>query len=116
MKRLVLASTILPAVLLFAGFTETKPKSTAEAASESANWLMYGRTYDDHRFSPLNQINEQSVANLGLVWSQELSTTRGLEATPIVEDGVIYTTGSWNVVYAMDAKTMRRIRRDTVVF
>lgn len=67
MKRLVLASTILPTVLLFAGFTETKPKSTAEAASESANWLMYGRTYDDHRFSPLNQINEQSVANLGLV-------------------------------------------------
>ena len=60
---------------------------------------MYGRTYDDHRFSPLNQINEQSVANLGLVWSQELDTTRGLEATPIVEDGVIYTTGSWNVVY-----------------
>jgi quinohemoprotein ethanol dehydrogenase len=55
---------------------------------------MYGRTYDDQRFSPLNQINEQTVANLGLVWSQELDTTRGLEATPIVEDGVIYTTGS----------------------
>ena len=66
---------------------------------------MYGRTYDDQRFSPLNQINEQTVAHLGLVWSQELDTTRGLEATPIVEDGVIYTTGSWNVVYAMEAKT-----------
>ena len=66
---------------------------------------MYGRTYDDHRFSPLNQINEQTVGKLGLAWSRELGTTRGLEATPLVEDGVIYTTGSWSVVYAIDAKT-----------
>jgi PQQ-dependent dehydrogenase (methanol/ethanol family) len=66
---------------------------------------MYGRTYDDHRFSPLREINEQTVATLGLVWSREMGTTRGLEATPLVENGVIYTTGSWSVVYAMDAST-----------
>jgi len=76
-----------------------------EADRDGANWVMYGRTYDDHRFSPLTQINEQSVGRLGLVWSRELGTTRGLEATPLVEDGVIYTTGSWSVVYALDAKT-----------
>jgi hypothetical protein len=58
-----------------------------------------------HRFSPLNQINEQSVGKLGLPWSRELGTTRGLEATPLVEDGVIYTSGSWSVVYAIDART-----------
>jgi PQQ-dependent dehydrogenase (methanol/ethanol family) len=75
------------------------------ADAESGNWLMYGRTYDDHRFSPLNQINEQTVAKLGLAWSRELGTTRGLEATPLIENGVIYTSGSWSVVYAMDAKT-----------
>lgn len=75
------------------------------ADRDAANWLMYGRTYDDHRFSPLNQINEQTVTRLGLVWSRELGTTRGLEATPLVENGVIYTTGSWSVVYAIDAKT-----------
>ena len=75
------------------------------AAQDSANWLMYGRTYDDHRFSPLSQINELTVAKLGLAWSRELSTTRGLEATPLVEDGVLYTTGSWSVVDALDAKT-----------
>lgn len=109
MKCSVLTWATLPAVLLFAGFTDAKLRTsslTLEVANDPpANWLMYGRTYDDQRFSPLNQINEQTVANLGLVWSQELDTTRGLEATPIVEDGVIYTTGSWNVVYAMDAKT-----------
>ncbi len=75
------------------------------ADRDAANWLMYGRTYDDHRFSPLKQINEQTVSKLGLVWSRELGSTRGLEATPLVEDGVIYTTGSWSVVYAFDAKT-----------
>lgn len=108
MKRVVLTWTIMPAVFLFLGFSDTRPRnrsSNVAAASNSTDWLMYGRTYDDQRFSPLNQINEQTVANLGLLWSQELDTTRGLEATPIVEDGVIYTTGSWNVVYAMDAKT-----------
>src|SRR5262245_2816239 len=75
------------------------------AAGDQANWLMYGRTYDDHRFSPLAQINEQTITTLGLLWSRELPTTRGLEATPLVEDGVIYTTGSWSIVYALDAKT-----------
>jgi len=76
-----------------------------QTTDDAADWLMYGRTYDDHRFSPLNQINEQNVDKLGLVWSRELGTTRGLEATPIVEGGVIYTTGTWSVVYAIDAKT-----------
>jgi len=75
------------------------------ADRDAGNWLQYGRTYDDHRYSPLTQINEQTVGKLGLVWSRELNTTRGLEATPLVENGVIYTTGSWSVVYAIDALT-----------
>jgi PQQ-dependent dehydrogenase (methanol/ethanol family) len=51
----------------------------------------------------LAQIDEDSVGELGLAWHRELDTTRGLEATPIVYDGVIYTTSSWSVVYAFDA-------------
>jgi quinohemoprotein ethanol dehydrogenase len=77
----------------------------AAADGDSGSWLMYGRTYDDHRFSPLKNINEQTIGRLGLVWSRELGTTRGLQATPLVENGVIYTTGSWSVVHALDAKT-----------
>jgi len=101
------AWAVLP-VLLFVSCS--RPKTVDDAAlrasdQDAANWLMYGRTYDDHRFSPLNQINEQTVSRLGLAWSQELGTTRGLEATPLVEDGILYTTGSWSVVYAIDAKT-----------
>jgi PQQ-dependent dehydrogenase (methanol/ethanol family) len=62
-------------------------------------------TGNGQRFSTLRQIDEQSVAHLGLAWSRELATTRGLEATPAVDDGLIFTTGSWSVVYAMDART-----------
>jgi len=76
-----------------------------DAGNNTVNWLMYGRTYDEQRFSPLNQINADNIAQLGLLWSLELGTTRGLEATPLVIDGIIYTTGTWSVVYAIDART-----------
>jgi PQQ-dependent dehydrogenase (methanol/ethanol family) len=75
------------------------------AAAADEGWLLYGGTQTDQRFSALNQINEQTVSRLGLVWSKELGTSRGLEATPIVDGGVIYTTGAWSVVFAFDAKT-----------
>jgi quinohemoprotein ethanol dehydrogenase len=78
---------------------------TLSAATADESWRLHGGTQTDQRFSSLNQINEQTVSRLGLVWSTELGTTRGLEATPIVEGGVIYTTGSWSVVFALDAKT-----------
>jgi PQQ-dependent dehydrogenase (methanol/ethanol family) len=96
------------ALLLLASSGRTAPLGDAELRSsdrDQGNWLMYGRTYDDHRFSPLKQINEQSVGKLGLAWSRELGTTRGLEGTPLVKDGILYITGSWSVVYAIDAKT-----------
>ena len=75
------------------------------ADRDTANWLTYGRTYDEQRFSPLRQITEATVPELGLVWSHELPTSRGLEATPIVVDGKLYTTGSWSIVYAYEAAT-----------
>lgn len=66
---------------------------------------MHGGSYDEQCFSPLKQINDKNVAKLGLVWSHEFGTARGLEATPLVAKGVIYTTGEWSVVYAIDART-----------
>jgi PQQ-dependent dehydrogenase (methanol/ethanol family) len=79
---------------------DAPPQNTDD---DGANWLSYGRTNEEHRFSPLQQIDDESVAELGLAWSLELGTTRALEATPLVADGVIYTTGSWSVVHAIDA-------------
>src|SRR5690349_11017304 len=79
------------------------------ADRDSANWLTYGRTYSEQRFSPLRQINDSTVGRLGLVWSHELTTTRGVEATPIVVDGIIYTTSTWSVAYAYDAASGREL-------
>ena len=75
------------------------------ADSDAANWLTYGRTYSEQRFSPLKQIDEQTVSRLGLTWSYDLATLRGLEATPLVQDGVMYTSSAWSLVYAFDAST-----------
>jgi len=92
----------------WAGLFRANAKPPADDPS-SGDWLLHGRTYDDQRFSPLVQINEQNVADLGLAWSREMGTTRGLEATPLVERGILYTTGSWSVVYALDAKTGKQL-------
>ena len=74
------------------------------ADKEPGNWMSTGRTYDEQRYSPLNKISDQNVGKLGLAWSYKLDLDRGVEATPIVVDGVMYTTGPFSVVYALDAR------------
>jgi quinohemoprotein ethanol dehydrogenase len=73
------------------------------ADGDSADWLTYGRTYSEQRFSPLKLVDEQSVGKLGLAWSYDLETLRGVEATPLVKDGILYATSAWSLVYAFDA-------------
>ena len=80
-------------------------KRIGNADSEPGNWLAHGRTYDEQRFSPLDAISTETVGELGLAWYWDTGTKRGLEATPIVVDGVMFSTGSWSVVWAHDAKT-----------
>jgi quinohemoprotein ethanol dehydrogenase len=75
------------------------------ANAEPGNWMSHGRTYDEQRFSPLDQIDEASVGELGLAWYWDTGTRRGLESTPIVVDGVMFNSGSWSVVWAHDART-----------
>ncbi|UCG73908.1 MAG: PQQ-dependent dehydrogenase, methanol/ethanol family [Chromatiales bacterium] len=75
------------------------------ADSSPGEWLAHGRTFDEQRFSPLARINADNVGQLGLAWFLDLDYERGVEATPLVADGVMYTTGSWSVVYAIDAAT-----------
>jgi len=81
----------------------------AAADSEPQNWLAHGRTYGEQRFSPLKQVNAGNVEKLGLAWSYATGTLRGLQATPIVVDGMMFTTGVWSVVYALDAKTGKEL-------
>src|SRR4030095_1102418 len=90
--------------------TSTVAKAIDDAALRKADarpgeWITHGRNYSEARFSPLKQIDSANVRSLGLSWSFDTDTTRGLEATPIIVDGVMYTTGSWSVVFALDART-----------
>jgi quinohemoprotein ethanol dehydrogenase len=69
------------------------------------DWLTHGRTYTEQRFSPLDQINRDTVAGLGMAWSADLDTSRAQEATPIVVDGRIFVSTAWSNVKAFDAVT-----------
>ena len=75
------------------------------ADSEPGSWMSYGRNYSEQRFSELKQVNTKTVDKLGLAWSFELETKRGVEATSIVVDGVMYTTSAWSIVHALDARS-----------
>ena len=89
--------------------------SAVDSASIKANtatsndWPTIGLDYAETRFSKLNQINTDNVKKLGLVWSYSLDSSRGVEATPVVVDGIMYQTASWSVVHAIDARTGKRI-------
>jgi len=75
----------------------------------SKDWPTIGLDYAETRFSKLNQITTDNVKNLGLMWSYNLESVRGVEATPLVVDGIMYVTASWSVVHAVDARTGKRI-------
>jgi len=75
------------------------------AASKPDDWITYGRDYAETHFTPLDQINSGNVNRLGLVWSYATQTDGGFEDTPLIADGVLYGTGSWSVVFAVDAKS-----------
>ncbi len=73
--------------------------------SHDRNWLNYGLNYAETRYSQLDEITADNVNTLGLEWTYNLQSRRGVQATPIVVDGVMYVTASWSVVHALDALT-----------
>ncbi len=73
------------------------------ADREPEQWLTSGRDFGKTHYSPLAQIDRNTVGRLGFAWNYDTGTTRGLEATPIVVDGVMYTSGVAGRVYALDA-------------
>ncbi len=75
----------------------------AHADSDAGDWLTYGRSYNEQRFSPLKQIDDKNAGQLGLAWSYDLDTHRGQESTPLVVDGVMYFTTAWSKVFAVNA-------------
>ncbi len=81
------------------------------AAEDAASWLSHGRTWSEERYSPLSQIDDGNVGGLEPAWVYATGETRGHEATPLVADGVLYTTLPWSIVVALDAATGRELWR-----
>src|SRR6202051_3934056 len=78
------------------------------ANPEPGNWLMNHRTYDAQRYSPLDKINTVNVKGLKLAYAVALGGTainENLEATPLAEDGFLYVTDHWSVLYKIDARS-----------
>lgn len=122
MKKLLFLFSL---VFLFCSCQKEKPKGS-EAHIESitdaitddklinaqeapGDWMSYGLNYQEDRFSPLNQINKDNINQLSLAWSTDLGTNRGIEATPLVVDGIMFLSGPWSVVYAIDTRTGKMI-------
>ncbi|MBS0364614.1 MAG: PQQ-dependent dehydrogenase, methanol/ethanol family [Proteobacteria bacterium] len=82
------------------------------ADSEPADWMVDGRDVGGTYYSPLTGINSGNVERLGFAWQYDLGLPqRGQEATPLVVDGVMYTSGTWGYVYAVEAATGRELWR-----
>lgn len=91
------------------GETHAYQQRMVNADDDTNNWLLHGRTLGEQRFSPLNAINEDTVSELDLAWHMDMPEPRGQEATPIVVDGMMYTTTAWSNVMAVNAVTGEKI-------
>jgi|SRR5882672_552973 len=80
-------------------------RAAAPPSAAGQDWPVHGGTTNEQRFSPLEQIDRNTIASLRPAWYVEFDTNRGQEATPLVVDGVLYTTTAWSKVYAVDAKS-----------
>mgnify|MGYP000527746436 CR=1 FL=1 len=111
-KTLFVSLLLACSTLLHAATTTERLAAASKAVTTDTianksddDWLSYGGDYHEQRFSQLKQITDQNIGDLGLAWSFDTDYDRGLEATPLVVDGVMYVSGNWSVVYALDAKT-----------
>ena len=104
-RNAFLAATMLATPAFAADVT---PERLLNPDKEPQNWLMNHRTYDGQRFSPLDKINKANVKGLRLAYAVPLGGGAGNEftnATPLVEDGFLYVTDSWNVLYKIDVRS-----------
>jgi PQQ-dependent dehydrogenase (methanol/ethanol family) len=114
MKRVSTAAAAAALLMIAASWTPLssqgrQPQRVDEGALRTANpaeWLGYGRDYAETHYSPLDRITAANVASLRPAWAADLGTPTGsLETTPLVSNGVMYVTGPWSTVVALDART-----------
>jgi quinohemoprotein ethanol dehydrogenase len=112
LKVLGLTTLCLAAAIILISHTSADQSGKAGNVSESrvvaeagtgTNWLLNGRNFESQHFSPLQQINDQNVAGLGLAWYLDIDSGMGIVSEPIVVDGVAYVSAPQSKVYAVEA-------------
>jgi quinohemoprotein ethanol dehydrogenase len=112
LSRKTATLSLLPALLLTSWIAvgqQTRRIDDAalkNAGKSGEDWITYGSTSGETRYSPLNQINASNVNRLGLTWSYDVGPGGGgQEATPLFSNGTLYAITNWSVVFALDART-----------
>lgn len=109
-RPVLMAALLLAASLCLPGCDAGDENATGAAAaplldsSDGRDWPGYGRTHGEQHYSPLDQINQDTVGQLGLAWSMDLGN-RNSATVPIAVDGVIYFALGYSVIHAVDAVT-----------
>jgi len=99
------------ALILSACASDRTPDAPAQQSSAGDNWTNPGGDAGKTHYSTLTDMNPTNVGKLGLAWEVNLGTNRVLEATPVVIDGVMYTSGVAGRAYAFDAATGKELWR-----
>jgi quinohemoprotein ethanol dehydrogenase len=102
-QGLFIAVTTFCLLPMAAAEGDVTEKRVLEEAASGENWFLKGGNFRGEHFSPLSQVNDDNVAGLELAWATDLPIPDGISATPIVVDGVIYLSGAFSIVYAVDA-------------
>jgi len=71
--------------------------------ADGADWISYGRTYDEQHHSPLTEIDQSNISRLGLAWSLELPRLHSAATVPLAVDGIVYFAADQAIVHAVDA-------------
>lgn len=83
----------------------------ARSIGAAADWTGHGGDADETNFSQLDQIRASNIDRIGLGWRLDLPGEESLEGTPLAIDGVLYFTGSYGAVYAVDGATGKLLWR-----
>src|SRR3984885_6698300 len=96
----MMAGAVAPTLAQVKNFTPVTQQMLQNPSPD--DWLMFSRTYDAQRYSPLNQINKQNVSQLGLAWTRGLANGT-MESIPLVHNGIMYVVVPGGAIQALDA-------------
>ncbi|MGZ3409127.1 MAG: PQQ-dependent dehydrogenase, methanol/ethanol family [Xanthobacteraceae bacterium] len=114
MRKSILIALLLAAALPLSAHAQTADELKNDSKT-TGDVLTYGMGYNQNRYSTLKQINKQTVKRLVPMWSYSMADNRGMEAQPLIKDGVVYITDHEKTV-AIDAMTGKQIWKNTIEY